>query len=80
MRYADREQKVRYSSFNWSRGRAALELQWSGFNADNTSPAALSGLRRRAHVPRVTGGHLGVHHVLAASTMATFMTAARWSI
>lgn len=40
VRYADREQKVRYSSFNWSAVAQPWNCNGPGFNADNTTPAA----------------------------------------
>ncbi|WP_206606107.1 TonB-dependent receptor [Steroidobacter cummioxidans] len=40
VRYADREQEVRYSTFNWSPVAAPWNCNGPGFNADNTTPAA----------------------------------------
>ena len=40
VRYADREQKVRYSTFNWSPVAAPWNCNGPGFNADNTAPTA----------------------------------------
>jgi TonB-dependent receptor len=39
VRYADREQKVRYSAYNWSPVAAPWNCNGPGFNADNTAPA-----------------------------------------
>jgi TonB-dependent receptor len=40
VRYADRKQKVRYSTFNWSPVAANWNCNGPGFNIDNTTPAA----------------------------------------
>jgi TonB-dependent receptor len=37
-RYADRHQKVRYSTFNWTPIAASWNCNGAGFNADNTQP------------------------------------------
>ena len=39
VRYADREQKVRYSAYNWSPVAAPWNCNGPGFNVDNTAPA-----------------------------------------
>jgi TonB-dependent receptor len=39
VRHADREQKVRYSTYNWSPVAAPWNCNGPGFNADNTAPA-----------------------------------------
>ncbi|HMN46612.1 MAG TPA: TonB-dependent receptor [Povalibacter sp.] len=39
VRHADREQKVRYSSFNWSPVAAPWNCNGPGFSVDNTAPA-----------------------------------------
>ncbi len=39
VRYADREQTVRYSSYNWSPVAANWNCNGPGFNIDNTTPA-----------------------------------------
>jgi hypothetical protein len=39
VRYADREQKVRYSTFNWTPIAAPWNCNGPGFNADNTTAA-----------------------------------------
>ena len=39
VRHADREQKVRYSTFNWSPVAAPYNCNGPGFNADNTASA-----------------------------------------
>ncbi|MFL6549966.1 MAG: TonB-dependent receptor [Povalibacter sp.] len=39
VRYADREQTVRYSAYNWSPVAAPWNCNGPGFNVDNTSPA-----------------------------------------
>ncbi|HEY1604878.1 MAG TPA: TonB-dependent receptor [Allosphingosinicella sp.] len=39
VRYADRRQTVRYSTFNWTPIAASWNCNGPGFNADNTSPA-----------------------------------------
>jgi TonB-dependent receptor len=38
VRYADRRQKVRYSTFNWTPIAASWNCNGAGFNADNTQP------------------------------------------
>jgi len=38
VRYADRHQKVRYSTFNWTPIAASWNCNGAGFNADNTTP------------------------------------------
>jgi TonB-dependent receptor len=38
VRYADRHQTVRYSTFNWTPIAAAWNCNGAGFNADNTQP------------------------------------------
>lgn len=38
VRYADRHQTVRYSTFNWTSIAASWNCNGAGFNADNTSP------------------------------------------
>ena len=38
VRYADRHQKVRYSTFNWTPIAANWNCNGAGFNADNTTP------------------------------------------
>ncbi len=38
VRHADREQKVRYSTFNWSPVAAPWNCNGPGFNVDNTAP------------------------------------------
>jgi TonB-dependent receptor len=38
VRYADRHQKVRYSTFNWTPIAASWNCNGAGFNADNTAP------------------------------------------
>jgi TonB-dependent receptor len=38
VRYADRHQKVRYSTFNWTPIAASWNCNGAGFNADNTQP------------------------------------------
>jgi TonB-dependent receptor len=43
VRYADRTQTVRYSTFNWTPIAANWNCNGPGFNADNTSPAAYPG-------------------------------------
>jgi TonB-dependent receptor len=48
VRYADRKQAVRYSTFNWTPIAASWNCNGPGFNADNTSPAAY---------PSCAGGH-----------------------
>ena len=40
VRYADRSQTVRYSTFNWTPIAANWNCNGPGFNADNTSPGA----------------------------------------
>jgi TonB-dependent receptor len=40
VRFADREQKVRYSSYNWAPIAPAWSCNGPGFNIDNTAPAA----------------------------------------
>jgi hypothetical protein len=40
VRYADRSQTVRYSTFNWSPIAASWNCNGPGFNIDNTTPAA----------------------------------------
>jgi TonB-dependent receptor len=40
VRYADRAQVVRYSTFNWTPTTANWSCNGPGFNADNTSPGA----------------------------------------
>jgi len=40
VRYADRSQTVRYSTFNWTPIAANWSCNGPGFNADNTSPGA----------------------------------------
>ena len=40
VRYADRSQTVRYSTFNWSPIAANWNCNGPGFNADNTTPGA----------------------------------------
>ena len=39
VRYADRKQKVRYSTYNWSPVAAPWNCNGPGFNSDNTAPA-----------------------------------------
>ena len=39
VRHADREQKVRYSTYNWSPVAAPWSCNGPGFNVDNTTPA-----------------------------------------
>ncbi len=39
VRHADREQKVRYSTFNWSPVAAPWNCNGPGFNVDNTAPS-----------------------------------------
>ena len=39
VRFADREQKVRYSSYNWAPIAPAWNCNGPGFNVDNTTPA-----------------------------------------
>lgn len=39
VRYADRDQTVRYSTFNWTAIAANWNCNGPGFNADNTTPA-----------------------------------------
>lgn len=39
VRYADREQTVRYSAYNWSPVAANWNCNGPGFNSDNTTPA-----------------------------------------
>ena len=39
VRYADREQKVRYTTYNWSPIAANWNCNGAGFNIDNTQPA-----------------------------------------
>jgi TonB-dependent receptor len=39
VRYADREQQVRYSTYNWSPVAAPWNCNGPGFNVDNTAPA-----------------------------------------
>ena len=48
VRYADRSQTVRYSTFNWTPVAANWYCNGPGFNADNTSPGAY---------PACAGGH-----------------------
>jgi TonB-dependent receptor len=48
VRYADRTQTVRYSTFNWTPIAANWNCNGPGFNADNTSPAPY---------PPCAGGH-----------------------
>jgi len=50
VRYADRNQSVRYSTFNWTPIAANWNCNGSGFNADNTSPGAY---------PSCASGHPG---------------------
>jgi TonB-dependent receptor len=38
VRYADRKQKVRYSTYNWSPVAAPWNCNGAGFNVDNTTP------------------------------------------
>ncbi|CAN5472656.1 TonB-dependent receptor [soil metagenome] len=40
VRYADRKQKVRYSTYNWSPVAAPWNCNGPSFNSDNTAPAA----------------------------------------
>ena len=40
LRHADREQKVRYSTYNWSPVAQPWSCNGPGFNVDNTTPAA----------------------------------------
>ncbi|MES2443428.1 MAG: TonB-dependent receptor [Pseudomonadota bacterium] len=40
VRYADRSQTVRYSTFNWTPIAASWNCNGPGFNADNTTPGA----------------------------------------
>jgi TonB-dependent receptor len=48
VRYADRSQTVRYSTFNWTPIAANWNCNGPGFNGDNTSPGAY---------PACAGGH-----------------------
>jgi TonB-dependent receptor len=50
VRYADRKQAVRYSTFNWTPIAASWNCNGPGFNADATSPAAY---------PSCNAGHPG---------------------
>ena len=43
VRYADRHQKVRYSTFNWTPIAASWNCNGAGFNADNTQPNPAAG-------------------------------------
>jgi TonB-dependent receptor len=43
VRYADRNQTTRYSTFNWTPIAANWNCNGPGFNADNTSPGAYPG-------------------------------------
>jgi TonB-dependent receptor len=43
VRYADRTQNVRYSTFNWTPIAANWNCNGPGFNADNTTPGAYPG-------------------------------------
>src|SRR3546814_15273326 len=40
VRYSDREQNIRYSSFNWTPIAASWNCNGPGFNVDNSTPAA----------------------------------------
>ena len=43
VRYADRHQTVRYSTFNWTPIAASWNCNGAGFNADNTAPNPSAG-------------------------------------
>src|SRR3546814_11559187 len=40
VRYSDREQNIRYSSFNWTPIAASWNCNGPGFHVDNSTPAA----------------------------------------
>src|SRR3546814_17921563 len=47
VRYSDREQNIRYSSFNWTPIAASWNCNGQGFNVDNSTPAAYRSEERR---------------------------------
>ena len=62
VRFADREQKVRYSSYNWAPIAPAWNCNGPGFNVDNTTPAPYPAACGNAEpVQRLPGRHLGIH-------------------
>ena len=70
MRYADRNQTVRYSTFNWTPIAANWNCNGAGFNADNTrrpNPAAACDLAISRAMARASSGHTAS----ATSTMAS---------
>ena len=60
VRFADREQKVRYSSYNWAPIAPAWGCNGPGFNIDNTTPAPYPAACGNANpFNGYPGGHLG---------------------
>ena len=78
VRFADREQKVRYSSYNWAPIAPAWGCNGPGFNIDNTTPAAYPAACGNASaVQRLSRGHLGDRSSLSIITTAACSRAAR---
>ena len=50
VRFADREQKVRYSAYNWAPIAPAWGCNGPGFNVDNTTRGAVSGGLRQCRI------------------------------
>ena len=79
VRFADREQKVRYSCYNWAPIAPAWSCNGPGFNIDNTTAGAVSGgLRQCQSVQRLSRGHLGNRPTCPVTTTATCSTTTRW--
>ena len=79
VRFADREQKVRYSSYNWAPIAPAWGCNGPGFNIDNTTPGAVSGrLRQPEPVQRLSGGHLGIGQPLGSLRRQRRSRTGRW--
>ncbi len=62
VRFADRDQKVRYSSYNWAPIAPAWGCNGAAFNVDTTTADAVSGRRglSERQLPGLSRRHLGI--------------------
>jgi hypothetical protein len=77
VRFADREQKVRYSTYNWAPIAPAWSCNGPGFNIDNTQAAPIRRPAAIRNLQRLPGRHVGIRPP-ATTTTATCSERSDW--
>jgi hypothetical protein len=78
VRYADRKQNVRYSTYNWSPVAAPWNCNGPGFNVDNTAPAPIPPPAAAPTPSRAMARASGATAAWATSTTARSSPTATW--